>query len=128
MASVYEVHAQIDEVLRTEQDGSVERMLGQQLKDICAKDAAAAEILAEDLTAGALTLNGAAKKMQEEADRLHRQQKGGCVCITPARAEAILREYFGLPSGGGSPATPAPHPEGTDTAGAAALFDIADLL
>lgn len=83
-------------------ENTPEWMIGQQLKDICRREPESAKLVEQDLM-GALTLEGCAKKLKAKADELHKAQKGNCVCITPDVAEAVIREYFGLPAQGKEP-------------------------
>lgn len=70
-------------------------MIGEQLKEIAAREPASAELLEKDLIVAGMGLDGAAKKLQEYADANHKTAK--CFCITPIKAEEILREFYGLP-------------------------------
>ena len=70
-------------------------MVGEQLKDIVRESEAAAEILLTDLRENKeITLAAAEKKI---AERAKTNRVGNCGCVTPAEAEDILREFFGLP-------------------------------
>lgn len=70
-------------------------MVGEQLKDMVRGDATAAELLLTDLTQNKeMTLAAAEKKIAEQAKK---NRVGNCGCVTPAEAEDILREFFGLP-------------------------------
>lgn len=89
-------------------EGTQAFMVGQQLKDICRRDPHCAELVAEDLSNVAMSLENAAGKIKAHADELNRQQKGNFVCITPDVAENIIREFYGLPSAGDQSATQAP--------------------
>lgn len=73
-------------------------MVGEQLKDMIRGDEAAAELLLTDLTQNKeMTLAAAEKKI---AERAKKNKVGNCGCVTPAEAEDILREFFGLPERG----------------------------
>lgn len=76
-------------------EGTAPFMVGEQLKDICRKDAHAAELILQDLDIEAMSLTNAEKKIKAYADG-HR--KGGWACVTPDAAEKILREFYGLPA------------------------------
>ena len=76
-------------------------MIGEQLKEIAAREPASAELLEKDLIVAGMGLDGAAKKLQEYADANHKTAK--CFCITPIKAEEILREFYGLPKRAGMP-------------------------
>ena len=68
-------------------------MVGEQLKDMIRREQGIGELIAQDLTAGGMTLTKAEDKIKDFADK-HRT--GAFACVTPAEAESILREYFGL--------------------------------
>lgn len=68
---------------------------GEQLKDMIRGNESAAEILLTDLRENKeMTLVAAEKKI---AERAKTNRVGNCGCVTPAEAEDILREFFGLP-------------------------------
>jgi hypothetical protein len=70
-------------------------MVGEQLKDMIRGNESAAEILLTDLRENKeMTLAAAEKKI---AERAKKNKVGNCGCVTPAEAEDILREFFGLP-------------------------------
>ena len=70
-------------------------MVGEQLKDMVRGNESAAEILLTDLRENKeMTLAAAEKKI---AERAKKNKVGNCGCVTPAEAEDILREFFGLP-------------------------------
>ena len=69
-------------------------MVGEQLKDILRREPGVAQLIAQDLTVGGLTLDGAEKKIKAFADK---HKTGNFACVTPAEAETIIREYFGMP-------------------------------
>ena len=76
------------------QERSTVWMVGEQLKDMCRQDETAAEIVLADLRGNAqMTLAAAEKKI---AERAKKNRTGGCGCVSPAEAEEILREFFGL--------------------------------
>ena len=83
-------------------------MVGEQLKDICRRETGCGQILAEDLQSEDMSLAAAERKIRAYADK-HRT--GNCAVVPPNVAEDILREFYGLPKGGGAvlqlvPATP----------------------
>lgn len=73
-------------------------MVGEQLKDMVRREPGIGALIAQDLTAGGMTLEKAEVKIKAFADK-HRT--GNFACVTPAEAEKLLREYFGLPEAGG---------------------------
>lgn len=77
-------------------------MVGEQLKDMIRGNEAAAALLLTDLTQNKeMTLAAAEKKI---AERAKKNKVGNCGCVTPAEAEDILREFFGLPERGAAAA------------------------
>lgn len=90
-------------------------MVGEQLKDICRREPASAELIVQDLEQPAMSITEAAKKIKALADK-HRT--GNFSCVTPSEAERILREFYGLPEPDAVPA-PAAGPK---------MVDIADFL
>lgn len=85
-------------------DGDDVWMVGEQLKDICRREPGCVSILMEDLENEDMSISDAAGKIKSYADS---QRKGrSCVCVPPQKAEAILREFYGLPEAGSeSPVT-----------------------
>lgn len=74
-------------------------MIGEQLKDMCRTIPNAAHIIAQDLDIPELSLQHAAKQLENYASK-HR--KGNFFCVTPQMADTILREFYGLPPNEGS--------------------------
>lgn len=94
MSTLTEVIAAIE--TQQPKERSAVWMVGEQLKDICRGDLSAAEILLTDLLHNPeMTLAAAEKKIAEQAKK---NKVGSCGCVTPAEAEEILREFFGLGS------------------------------
>ena len=85
----------LEEQQRKVEERSAPWMVAEQLKDICRREAHSAEILAKDLKNASMSITEAEKKIKAFADR-HRN--GGFACVTPAEADAILREFYGLGS------------------------------
>ena len=84
-------------------------MIGEQLKEIAAREPRCAEILEKDLTVKEMSLEAAERKLQEYADKNHKGAK--TFCITPIVAEGILREFYGLPKRDETEAEPEPPKE-----------------
>lgn len=70
-------------------------MVGEQLKDICRQDRRCAEIVAQDLTKEAMSIDKAEKQIKAWADK--QKRTGNCVCVPPNKAEEIIRNFYGLP-------------------------------
>jgi hypothetical protein len=87
-------------------------MVGEQLKEMCAKSAADAEIVMQDLDVPDMSLVHAEQKIKAWADK--QKHSGGGVGVPPNVAEGLLREFYGL----GKPAA----------AGDALSLDLADFL
>ena len=100
-------------------------MVGEQLKDMVRREPGIGELIAQDLTAGGMSLEKAEVRIKAFADK---HQTGNFACVTPAEAEGILREYFGLPAAEGTgdpssgPAGHLPQGEGKETG----VIDLAD--
>ena len=69
-------------------------MVGEQLKEIAAREPGAVEILLQDLEVDGMGLADAAGALKAYADK-HRG-RANCYCITPKVAEEILRKFYGL--------------------------------
>ena len=72
--------------------------VGEQLKDMAREDSSVAELLDKDLDVEDMSITMAEKKIKAYADS-HR--KGRCGFVPPTEADRILREFYGLPGGGG---------------------------
>ena len=79
-------------------------MVGEQLKDICRREPASAELIAQDLTVKEMSITEAEKKIKAFADK---HKTGNFACVTPMEAEKILREFYGLPIPAGDTSAPA---------------------
>lgn len=97
-------------------DRSPQWMVAEQLKDICRREPQSAELIAQDLENPAMSITEAEKKIKAFADG---HKTGGFSCVTPAEADRILREFYGLPTPGDEQDAP--------SAGAQVL-DLADFL
>ena len=69
-------------------------MVGEQLKDMVRAEPETAALIAADLAGKGMTLADAEKKIAEAA---RKNKVGNVGCVTPAEADAILREFYGLP-------------------------------
>lgn len=69
-------------------------MVGEQLKEIC-RDPHCAQIVAQDLTKEAMSIENAEKQLKAWADK--QKKTGNCVCVPPNKAEEIIRKFYGLP-------------------------------
>lgn len=75
-------------------------MVGEQLKDLCRQEPHCAELIAQDLENEAMSITEAEKKIKAFADG---HKTGSFACVTPAEADRILREFYGLPGPAGEP-------------------------
>lgn len=92
-------------------------MVGEQLKDMCRHDEGAADIILTDLRNNPqMTLAAAEKKIAEQAKK---NKVGNSGCVSPAEAEDILREFFGLGAAAG---------ESEAQAGAPKIIPLVDFL
>lgn len=76
-------------------------MVAEQLKEICTREPESAELVAQDLENPEMSIVAAEKKIKAYADK---HKTGNFACVTPAAAEQILREFYGLPAQGKRPA------------------------
>ena len=93
--------------------------VGEQLKDICQSEPECARILAEDLQNEAMGIEEAEEMLCDWAGK-HR--KGSFACITPKKADEILRSFYGLPKKGEA----APEPKKPIFTGPSAEVDLED--
>ena len=70
-------------------------MVGEQLKDICQREPRSAELIVHDLENESMSITEAEKKIKAYADK---HKTGNFSCVTPAEADSILREFYGLPA------------------------------
>lgn len=92
-----------------------EFFVGEQLKDIARESDFTADLILQDLKNG-MTIEKAHAKIKAHADA---HKHGNFSIVSPAKADEILREYYGLPK---SEEAPAQKKEDTD------LIDVADFL
>lgn len=91
--SIQTIQAQQEKV----RERSPQWMVGEQLKDICRMEPRSAELIAQDLPVEAMSITEAEKKIKAFADA---HKTGSFSCVTPAEADRILREFYGLPTVG----------------------------
>ena len=93
--------------------GSVAWCVAEDLKVIC-EDPDCAAIVAEDLESESMSIQECAKKNQENADRIRKENKGNCIRVPDAEERRIIREFYGLPAEGAKAQKPAEEkPRGT---------------
>ena len=68
-------------------------MVGEQLKDILRGEPDLAELVLRDMDQKGMSLADCEKKIKAHADQ-HRT--GNFACVSPAEAETIIREFYGL--------------------------------
>lgn len=81
-------------------------MVGEQIKDICRNNEKATELILADLNVFEMSIEKCAAEIKKEADRLHKEKKGSCICIPPDMAEGIIRHFYGIPDGTDEGAVP----------------------
>ena len=119
MSMVDRAIALLEEQQSKVQPRSPQWMVGEQLKDICRHEPQSAELIAQDLENAAMSITEVEKKIKAFADG---HKTGSFSCVTPAEAENILREFYGLPR-------PAEEPEEVFPAGSKTIdFSLADFL
>lgn len=106
----------LEEQQRKVKERSAPWMVAEQLKEICRREPHSAEVLAQDLENASKSITEAEKKIKAYADK-HRT--GSFACVTPAEADAILREFYGLGNIGGT----APAEDGSPK-----ILNLADFL
>ena len=94
MSIVEKAIAAIEEQQAKVKARSAQWMVGEQLKDICRREPASAELIEQDLQVKEMSIVEAEKKIKAFADR---NKTGNFACVTPVEAEKILREFYGLP-------------------------------
>ena len=97
MSTFDELKKKIEAQQKKEKEGSPAIMVGMQLLDMAEADPRAAELLNHDLDVAEMSLAKAADQIKAYADKNH---KGTCFCVTPIKAEEILRTFYGLPAAG----------------------------
>lgn len=98
-------------------------MVGEQLKDICRREPASAELIAQDLSNESMSITEAEKKIKAFADS-HKGKRDACFCVTLADGEDILRKFYGLPAAGDA----APTAEAAPLAKSSGRIDPLDFL
>lgn len=78
---------------------SAQWMVAEQLMDICRREPASAELIAQDLENESMSIMEAEKKIKALADKQHVKGSNSS-CVNPMEAENILREFYGLPKPG----------------------------
>lgn len=108
----------IDAQQKKLRSGSAPWCVGEQLKEICRREPASAELLEKDLRVPEMDLRHAEKKIKEWADG-HRS--GSFAFVSPQKAEEILRTFYGL-NAVGEDCVPENH------GGVSDIIDLADFL
>lgn len=78
-------------------EGTAPWMVGEQLKDMLRAEPRLEDLLDKDLDVKDMSLAAAERKIKAYADG---HKSGGFACVTPAVADGILREFYGLPKRG----------------------------
>lgn len=88
------------EMIKKQQRGKEaepEYMIGLQLIDMIREDESISALLEEDLQLKSKSLAACAAELKKEADSIHKEKHVNAVCITPATADRIIRQFYGLP-------------------------------
>ena len=101
------------------QEYSPQWMVAEQLKDICRREPASAELIYQDLGKRSMGIKDAEKQIKALADQRHKSLGGSAACVSPAEAEQALRTFYGLPD---------PHLESQPPAPRAVSINLADFL
>lgn len=83
----------LEQQQRTVKEHSAPWMVAEQLKDICRRESASAELIVRDLENPEMGIVQAEKRIKAFADS---HKTGNFSCVTPTEAEGILREFYGL--------------------------------
>lgn len=100
-------------------------MVGEQLKDICRREARSAELIAQDLRAAEMSITAAEKQIKAFADK---HKTGNFACVTPAEADGILRKFYGLPEPEAAMLAAAPAAPVSPPAKKGGMVDLLDFL
>lgn len=90
------LYKKIDEKVKGFEIGSHEWMIGEQIKDICERSDAAAEIVLQDLDVPEMSVVKCLKKFDELADKKRKESNKRRICITPYEAEEIICKFYGI--------------------------------
>ena len=104
-------------------EGTAAWVVGEQLKDICRREAKSAELIAQDLQVESMSITEAEKRIKAFSDKNVGKEK--FFCVTPVEADRILREFYGLPSALAEEETPKAAEPAVDSG---KLIDISDFL
>ena len=96
-------------------------MVGEQLKDMLRAEPHLAEMVEQDLGVADMSLANCEKKIKEFSDK-NKPKNANCFCVSPAEAERIIREFYGLPAGHGEQAAPETRNDGGGIIDLSAFF------
>lgn len=114
-----ELKTKIDEQRKGHEEDAV-YYCGEQILDICRGSDNLAEIVFTDLNNAEMTVEKCAKAIKDVADKIEAKRhkmakdKTGFCCITPHKAEEIIRKFYGLPGADDEPEIAAPVSAGID--------------
>ncbi len=112
--------AEIEEQQKGMEKYSCPYVVGEQLKDICRREPASAELLVNDLQVKEMDLNHAERKIYEYGKSLMKGKNGG-IAISPVWAEKVLRDFYHLPEAGTAVQAAEEKPKGK-------IFELEDFL
>ena len=84
---------------KTDEDSPV-YVVAEQLMDICRNEPQSAELLDKDLDNPEMSIKRAEVQIKAFVDKIHEKKGGNIVALSLAKAEKILREFYGLPERG----------------------------
>ena len=73
-------------------------MVGEQLKDLLRAEPQWSDMILQDLRNPNQSLEAVARQIREKASK---NRVGNCGCVTPAEAEKIVRNVYGIPENNG---------------------------
>lgn len=90
------MYKKLCEIIEKQQQGKEDTAayyVGEQLKAMACGNDFITELLINDLQQADMSIKNAEKQIKAYADK----RGAGCVCVTPDKADKILREFYGLP-------------------------------
>lgn len=93
------MYKKLCEIIEKQQQGKEDTAayyVGEQLKAMACGNDFITELLINDLRQADMSIENAEKQIKAYADK-NRKNGTNCVCVTPDKADKILREFYGLP-------------------------------
>lgn len=116
----------IIEAQRAGHEDDILWMLGEQLLDIAEREPENRELLTQDLQIKEMSLAAAEANQRKYADSIRKGKN--MVCISPKKAEELLRKFYGLHAPSGNTGKPAAEPPAKKTAPSFSMDDLLGIL